>query len=67
MPISFPPHRAGNNWWWVPIAGPMVGAALGAATYMLFIEVHHFPLSPCQKKDMDALHEHELTHLEEGK
>ncbi|KAL7980295.1 hypothetical protein Chor_014624 [Crotalus horridus] len=58
---------AGHNWWWVPIAGPMVGAALGAATYMLFIEVHHFPLSPCQKMDTGALHEHELTHLEEGK
>ncbi|XP_013914210.1 PREDICTED: aquaporin-9 [Thamnophis sirtalis] len=56
---------AGNSWWWVPIAGPMVGAALGAATYMLFIGVHHFPPSPCQKTD--ALHEHELTHLEEGK
>ncbi|XP_015666532.1 aquaporin-9 [Protobothrops mucrosquamatus] len=58
---------AGHNWWWVPIAGPMVGAALGAATYMLFIEVHHFPFSPCQKMDTGALHEHELTHLEEGK
>ncbi|XP_070619453.1 aquaporin-9 [Erythrolamprus reginae] len=58
---------AGNHWWWVPVAGPMAGAALGAAAYMLFIEAHHFPLSPCQEKSADGLAEYELTHLEEGK
>ena len=24
---------AGNGWWWVPIAGPCVGAVLGGAVY----------------------------------
>nr|XP_060611794.1 aquaporin-9 [Anolis sagrei ordinatus] len=34
---------AGNHWWWVPLVAPMVGAALGAALYILFIELHHSP------------------------
>lgn len=29
--------RAGNNWWWVPIVGPLVGGVLGGLTYDLFI------------------------------
>ncbi|KAM3877011.1 aquaporin-9b [Diretmus argenteus] len=32
---------AGGCWWWIPVAGPMVGGALGAAIYFLFIELHH--------------------------
>ncbi|XP_018110968.1 aquaporin-9 isoform X1 [Xenopus laevis] len=30
----------GNNWWWVPVVGPMVGAAIGAFIYVLCIEAH---------------------------
>ncbi|XP_029577306.1 aquaporin-9-like [Salmo trutta] len=33
--------RAGGCWWWIPVAGPMVGGVVGAAVYFLFIEVHH--------------------------
>jgi MIP family channel proteins len=29
--------RAGNNWWWVPIAGPLIGGVLGGFTYDLFV------------------------------
>lgn len=25
--------RAGNNWWWVPIAGPLVGGTIGGFVY----------------------------------
>ncbi|KAM4676542.1 aquaporin-9 [Discoglossus pictus] len=32
---------AGNNWWWVPVVGPMLGAAMGAYMYILCIEAHH--------------------------
>ncbi|XP_063170151.1 aquaporin-9 [Candoia aspera] len=58
---------AGGHWWWIPTLGPMVGAAVGVATYMLFIELHHVPLPPCQKNARDADNEYELTHLEERK
>lgn len=34
-------HRAGGCWWWIPVAGPMVGGAVGAGVYFLFIELHH--------------------------
>lgn len=29
--------RAGNAWWWVPIAGPLVGAVLGGWVYDAFV------------------------------
>jgi MIP family channel proteins len=32
---------AGNGWWWVPVAGPIVGAILGASAYDVFINKHH--------------------------
>ena len=34
-------HSAGGCWWWIPVAGPMVGGLVGAAIYFLFIELHH--------------------------
>jgi MIP family channel proteins len=33
--------RAGNNWWWVPIVAPCVGALLGGWVYDLLITRHH--------------------------
>ena len=36
-----PVFTAGNGWWWVPIAAPIVGATLGASAYDLFINKHH--------------------------
>jgi MIP family channel proteins len=35
--------RAGNGWWWVPIAGPLVGGIAGASAYDLFVTRHHQP------------------------
>lgn len=29
--------RAGNNWWWVPILGPLIGGIVGGAAYDLFV------------------------------
>lgn len=33
--------RAGNGWWWVPIAGPLIGGVLGGWIYDLLIARHH--------------------------
>jgi MIP family channel proteins len=33
--------RAGHGWWWVPIAGPLVGGVLGAITYDACITRFH--------------------------
>ena len=29
--------RAGNDWWWVPIVGPLLGGVLGGVVYDLFV------------------------------
>ena len=34
----------GVHWWWVPVAGPFVGAPLGAWTYYWLIEFQHPPI-----------------------
>ena len=33
--------NAGNGWWWVPIAGPMIGGPLGGYIYDAFIGKRH--------------------------
>lgn len=33
--------RAGNNFWWIPVVGPMVGAFFGGLFYILLIQLHH--------------------------
>uniref|UniRef100_A0A3Q4GZG3 Aquaporin-9-like n=1 Tax=Neolamprologus brichardi TaxID=32507 RepID=A0A3Q4GZG3_NEOBR len=30
-----------DNWWWIPVAGPMVGGVVAAVIYYLFVELHH--------------------------
>jgi MIP family channel proteins len=37
--------RAGNNWWWVPIVAPCVGAVVGGWAYDAFVG-HRFPSHP---------------------
>jgi MIP family channel proteins len=36
---------AGNNWWWVPIAGPLVGGVIGGWAYDAFVG-SRFPSHP---------------------
>jgi MIP family channel proteins len=38
--------RAGNGWWWVPIAGPLAGGVLGGFVYDLLITRHHAQWRP---------------------
>ncbi|XP_053129073.1 aquaporin-9 [Hemicordylus capensis] len=52
-----------NHFWWIPVLGPMVGAALGAAVYMLFIELHHSHPQPQQNNAKGE--KYILTNLEE--
>lgn len=33
--------RAGNGWWWVPVAGPLIGGVLGGFVYDLCIGRRH--------------------------
>lgn len=33
--------NAGNGWWWVPIAGPLIGGPIGGLVYDLFIGKRH--------------------------
>lgn len=37
--------RAGHNWWWVPIVGPLIGGPLGGYLYDLLITRFH-PAAP---------------------
>ncbi|XP_007533786.2 aquaporin-9 [Erinaceus europaeus] len=38
---GFEVFTTGNNFWWIPIVGPLVGAVLGGLIYVLVIEIHH--------------------------
>ncbi|XP_063055981.1 aquaporin-10-like [Engraulis encrasicolus] len=42
---------AGNNWFWVPLVAPFLGALVGSALYYVFIEMHHPPLEPSAGDD----------------
>ncbi|KAG9280855.1 aquaporin-9a [Astyanax mexicanus] len=30
-----------DYWWWIPVAGPLIGGITGAVVYFLLIELHH--------------------------
>ncbi|XP_041929922.1 aquaporin-9b [Alosa sapidissima] len=38
---GFEVFSAGNCWFWIPVAGPLVGGVVGATIYFLLIELHH--------------------------
>ncbi|XP_030629881.1 aquaporin-9a [Chanos chanos] len=44
-----------NYWWWIPVAGPMVGGVAGAVVYFLLIELHH----PSPEKPKEETEEEE--------
>ncbi|KAK2500799.1 hypothetical protein MC885_016691 [Smutsia gigantea] len=53
---------AGNGWWWVPVVAPLVGAALGTATYQLLVALHH-PEDSEPARDLEFA-QHEVSGLE---
>ncbi|XP_018415425.1 PREDICTED: aquaporin-9 [Nanorana parkeri] len=55
---------AGNNFWWIPVVGPMAGGALGAYIYILCIEAHHHNgQDSMHPVDTDQYEKHELTNM----
>ncbi|KAM5129700.1 aquaporin-10 [Mantella aurantiaca] len=46
--------RAGNNWWWVPIVAPCVGAVFGSLLYQILVEIHH-PLPDTEVKEATSV------------
>ncbi|KAG8431681.1 hypothetical protein GDO86_020462 [Hymenochirus boettgeri] len=48
--------RAGNNWWWVPVVAPCVGAVLGSMIYEFLVEIHH----PIPESALDVPKEKEV-------
>lgn len=38
---GFEVFTTGKNFWWIPVVGPLVGAAIGGLVYILIIEIHH--------------------------
>ncbi|XP_040278007.1 aquaporin-3-like [Bufo bufo] len=47
--------RAGDNWWWVPVLGPMIGGVIGTFIYEMLVGIHH---SVEQKKEEADGEEH---------
>ncbi|GAB1294410.1 Aquaporin-9 [Apodemus speciosus] len=60
---GFEVFTVGNNFWWIPVVGPMVGAFLGGLVYILFIQMHHSKLDPEVKAEPaeNNLEKHELS------
>ncbi|XP_072258424.1 aquaporin-9 isoform X2 [Pyxicephalus adspersus] len=55
----------GNNFWWIPVVGPLVGGALGAYVYILCIEAHHHNGQESTNQDVDTeqFEKHELANM----
>ncbi|XP_062947966.1 aquaporin-9 isoform X1 [Cynocephalus volans] len=60
---GFKVFTAGNNFWWIPVVGPLIGAAIGGFIYILVIEIHHPGPDPDFKAEQseDKPEKHELS------
>uniref|UniRef100_A0A2K6G4Y3 Aquaporin 7 n=1 Tax=Propithecus coquereli TaxID=379532 RepID=A0A2K6G4Y3_PROCO len=54
--------RAGDNWWWVPVVAPILGAYLGGIIYLLFIG-SNTPRKPEKLEDPAAFEDHRISIL----
>ncbi|XP_062062972.1 aquaporin-7 isoform X1 [Lepus europaeus] len=54
--------RAGENWWWVPVVAPIVGAYMGGIVYLVFIG-SGIPREPQESEDSAVTEEHKITTL----
>ncbi|XP_029423869.1 aquaporin-7 isoform X2 [Nannospalax galili] len=51
--------RAGDNWWWVPVVAPLLGAYLGGIVYLVFIH-SSIPRDP-QRLENSLTEDHKIT------
>ncbi|XP_007166004.1 aquaporin-9 [Balaenoptera acutorostrata] len=60
---GFEVFTAGNNFWWIPVVGPFVGAIIGGLIYVLVIEIHHPDPNPDYEEEQseDKPEKHELN------
>ncbi|KAB0357791.1 hypothetical protein FD754_001947 [Muntiacus muntjak] len=63
---------AGNGWWWVPVVGPLVGAALGTATHQLLaartiLRTQPSQNLPCAQQEASDSGSPAATQLQESK
>lgn len=54
---GFEVFTAGNSFWWIPVVGPMLGAAIGGLIYVFFIEIHHPDLKTEHSEDIPEKYE----------
>ncbi|ELW70259.1 aquaporin-7 isoform X2 [Tupaia chinensis] len=54
--------RAGENWWWVPVVAPLLGAYIGGVIYLVFISPS-VPVKPQGLEDPTACEDHRITAL----
>ncbi|KAL2781690.1 putative aquaporin-7-like protein 3, partial [Daubentonia madagascariensis] len=54
--------RAGDNWWWVPVVAPILGAYLGGIIYLVFIGFNT-PWELERLEDSAAFEDHRITAL----
>ncbi|XP_037006899.1 aquaporin-9 [Artibeus jamaicensis] len=60
---GFEVFRVGNNFWWVPVVGPLLGAVIGGLIYIFIIEIHHLDPDPDLEAEQfeDKPEKHELS------
>ncbi|XP_004602676.1 aquaporin-9 [Sorex araneus] len=58
---GFEVFTAGNNFWWVPVVGPLVGAVIGGLIYVFFIEIHHLNTDFKTEHSEDIPEKYELS------
>ncbi|XP_055986789.1 aquaporin-9 [Sorex fumeus] len=58
---GFEVFTAGNNFWWIPVVGPLVGAVIGGLIYVFFIEIHHLNTDFKTEHSEDIPEKYELS------
>lgn len=60
---GFEVFTVGNNFWWIPVVGPLVGAVIGGLVYVFVIEIHHSDPDPDLEAEQseDKPEKHELS------